>query len=97
MFSCIKLTHRDARYHRFLVKHDDEEEYPFYQMDRLTFGDGPFSFIAISTMHRRAEDHGNDREKAIKAMKEHFYVDDYMNSFDNEEEAIEISKQVKKN
>ena len=95
MFSRIRPTHRDARYHRFLVKHDDEEEYVTYQMHRLTFGDGPSPFIAISTMHRTAEDHGNEREKAIKAIKEKNYVDDYLNSFDNEEEAIEISKQVK--
>ena len=64
-------------------------------MNRLTFGDGPSPFVAIKTLLKTAFDFGNGRERAVSAIKNNFYVDDYLDSFDTAEEAIEFGNQVK--
>ena len=93
MFSRIRLTRKDARYHRFLWKGEGDVEVCIYQVNHLTFGDGPSPFIAIKTLLKTASDFGDRRERAVSAIKNHFYVDDYLDSFDTAEEAIEVGNQ----
>ena len=95
MFSRIRLTKEDARYHRFLLTDENTRETAVYQMNRLTFGDGASPFVAIITLHKTAEDYGEDRARAITAIKENFYMDDYLDSFDTTEEAIQVGKEIK--
>ena len=64
MFSRIRLTKIDARYHRFLMTEPTAEEVEVYQMNRLTFGDAASPFIAMATLHRTAEDYGGGQERA---------------------------------
>ena len=66
-----------------------------YQMNRLTFGDGASPFVAMSTLHRTADDYGGKQDRAKKAIKENFYMDDYLDSFDVPEEAIRVGGCVK--
>ena len=47
MFSRIRLTPEDARYHRFLWREKSTGHQVTYQMDRLTFGDCCSPFIAV--------------------------------------------------
>ena len=63
-------------------------------MNRLTFGDGASPFVAINTLHKTAEDYGEDKARAITAIKENFYMDDYLDSFDTTEEAIQVGKEI---
>ena len=58
MFSRIRLTKDDARYHRFLMPDKQTGKIEVYQMNRLTFGDGASPFVAMSTLHRTADDYG---------------------------------------
>ena len=46
-------------------------------MDRLTFGDGASPFVAMATLHRTAQDYGGTDQRAISAIRENFYMDDY--------------------
>ena len=54
MFSRIRLTKEDARYHRFLMTDPETGRVEVFQMDRLTFGDGKSPFVAMVTLHRTA-------------------------------------------
>ena len=90
MFSRIRLTKDDARYHRFLMPDKQTGKIEVYQMNRLTFGDGASPFVAMSTLHRTADDYGGKQDRAKKAIKENFYMDDYLDSFDVPEEAIRV-------
>ena len=61
MFSRIRMTKQDARYHRFLWKPPGSEKIITYQMDRVTFGNCCSSFFAIYATRRAADDFGNGR------------------------------------
>ena len=65
-------------------------------MDRLTFGDGASPFVAMATLHRTAQDYGGTDQRAISAIRENFYIDDYLDSFDSPEEAIRVGESVKR-
>ena len=77
-----------------LLTDENTRETAVYQMNRLTFGDGASPFVAIITLHKTAEDYGEDRARAITAIKENFYMDDYLDSFDTTEEAIQVGKEI---
>ncbi len=62
MFSRIRLTEEDAKYHRFLFQDRNSDVVNVYQMDRLTFGECSPS-VAIYTLRRTGRDHGEDRPK----------------------------------
>ena len=94
MFSRIRLTKADARYHRFLMTEPTTGEVEVYQMNRLTFGDAASPFVAMATLHRTAEDYGGGQERACRAIK-NFYMDDYLDSFDSADEAIRVGRCVK--
>ena len=96
MFSRIRLTKEDARYHRFLMTDPETGRVEVFQMDRLTFGDGASPFVAMATLHRTAQDYGGTDQRAISAIRENFYMDDYLDSFDSPEEAIRMGGSVKR-
>ena len=54
MFSRIRLTKADARYHRFLMTEPTTGEVKVYQMNKLTFGDAASPFVAMATLHKTA-------------------------------------------
>ena len=93
MFSRIRLTKDDARFHRFLW-YNDKGEQVVYQMDRLTFGDCCSPFIALKTIRKVAEDHGEGKKAAVRAIHKNFYVDDYLDSAETENEMIKRAKDV---
>ena len=95
MFSRIRLTKADARYHRFLMTEPTTGEVEVYQMNKLTFGDAASPFIAMATLHKTAEDYGGGQERACRAIKKNFYMDDYLDSFDPADEAIRVGRCVK--
>ena len=62
-------------------------------MDRLSFGDKCSPFVAISVVHRVADDYGQDRSltEAANAIRENFYVDDYLDSSDTTDGAVRLA------
>ena len=95
MFSRIRLKPEDAAYHRFLWAEEDGSV-TTYQMDRLAFGDKCSPFVAIATTRQAAADHGEESQEIIKAITDHLYMDDYLDSTRTEEEAIVRAKGVTK-
>lgn len=65
-----------------------------YQMDRLTFGDCCFPFIAVFATRKVAEDYGEEKEETVQAIKENVYVNDYLDSCKSVEDAIERARNV---
>ena len=66
-------------------------------MDRLSFGDKCSPFVAISVVHRVADDYGQDRSltEAANAIRENFYVDDYLDSSDTTDGAVRLAQDVR--
>ena len=90
MFSRIRMTKEDARYHRFLSRQPGSKEVITYQMDPVTFRNCCFPFIAIYATRRAADDFGN-RRTAIKRE----FAGDYLDTTKTEEEIVTRAMQVK--
>ena len=83
MFSRIRLTKDDARYHIFLMTDPETGKVEVFQMYVLTSGDGASPFVAMTTLHQTAEDYGSTDQREIATIWEIFYMDDYLDSFDS--------------
>ena len=66
-----------------------------YQFTRLFFGANCSPFCAFFVLNRCAEDNATEFSKAVNAIKNHFYMDDYIHSLPSIEEAIETINQTK--
>lgn len=64
-------------------------------MNRLIFGASCSPFVAIQTLHRIADDAGPGRDDAVSAIKENFYVDDYLDSSARLDVAVKRATQVR--
>ncbi|XP_059096083.1 uncharacterized protein LOC131890693 [Tigriopus californicus] len=94
MFSRISLRKEDARYHRFLWRDSPDRNLQTLQMTGVVFGDSPSPCIAISTLHRAAVD-ANCSKEVERTIKTQFYVDDFLDSFGDERQAINVASKVK--
>ncbi|XP_059088750.1 uncharacterized protein LOC131884872 [Tigriopus californicus] len=94
MFARIHLHPQDAKKHRFLFQKMGEKLIRVYQMDRLTFGDGPSPCVAIATLRRTARDFGTKGSLAVESIEENFYVDDWLESVATLDVAESLAKEV---
>ena len=86
MFMQIAKSYEDQSALRFLWP--NEEIINQYQFTRLIFG-------AIFVVNRCAEDNANEFPKTVSAIKNHFYMDDYIHSLPSIDEAIETITHTK--
>ena len=93
MFMQIAIRHEDQCALRFLWP--NEEMVNQYQFTRLIFGANCSPFCAIFVLNRCAEDKAIEFPTAVNAIKNHFYMDDYIHSLASIEEAIDTINQTK--
>ena len=93
MLMQIAIRHEDQSALRFLWP--NEEMVNQYQFTRLIFEATCSPFCAIFVLNRCAEDKAVEFPKAVKAIKNHFYMDDYIHSLTSIEETIETFNQTK--
>lgn len=96
MFHQILIQPTDRISQRFLWRNGDLSISPNeYEMLVMTFGAACSPCSALHVMKSNAKEHTDCHPRAIEAICEHHYMDDFVDSFDSIEEAVEISKQVK--
>ncbi|XP_041782000.1 uncharacterized protein LOC121598785 [Anopheles merus] len=95
MFHQIRIREEDKHSQRFLFRFDPNHEPQTYIMDVATFGASCSPCSAQYIMHRNAEEHANIYPEAAAAIKQSTYMDDYFDSCDTLEEAINRAKQVR--
>ena len=91
MFMQIALTYEDQSALRFLWPNEEMVN----QLTILNFGATCSQFCAIYVLNRCAEDNAIEFPKAVNAIKDHFYMDDYIHSLPSIEETIETINQTK--
>ncbi|TRY70823.1 hypothetical protein TCAL_13176, partial [Tigriopus californicus] len=91
----IRLAENDAMKHRCLWK-GKEKDIAVFQMNSLTFGDGPSSpCIAITALQKTAEEHGSNQINVIETIMNGFYMDNLEDSMPTIEEANRKSIAIK--
>lgn len=94
MFHQIKIIKEDQDSQRFLFRGHKNDPIKTYKMQVMTFGATCSPTTAQYVKNKNAENFRNDFPKAASAICYNHYVDDYVCSFDDELEAIEVTKQV---
>ncbi|XP_062705798.1 uncharacterized protein LOC134287620 [Aedes albopictus] len=96
MFHRIKIREEDRQFQRFLWRDQTNVEPTIFVMDVAIFGSKCSPSSAQYVKNRNAQDFADEYPRAADAIVRHHYVDDYLDSFGTEEEAITVGRQVKK-
>ncbi|XP_017472746.1 PREDICTED: uncharacterized protein LOC108363754 [Rhagoletis zephyria] len=97
MFHRINIRETDMHAQRFLwYDENDRSQHPsVYVMRALTFGLNCAPCIAHFIRDKNADNYKHDFPRAAEAIKRNHYVDDFIDSEDDEHSALELAKQVK--
>ena len=95
MFHQIRIRIEDTHRQRFLFRFEKNQDPDVYLMDVATFGATCSPCSAQYIMHHYADEHAKEYPIAAAAIKRSTYMDDYFDSCDTKEEAIERAEQVK--
>ena len=94
MFLQMRVVEEDLPALRFLYRESKEEEPSVYQYLRRPFGERSAPTCANDIMKRNAEDFQEQYPDAAEAVMKNLYVDDSLNSLDDENEAIALRQDL---
>ena len=94
MFPQVGVPDWDQRSLRFLWREDPTTNVVVYQYTRHIFGAKDSPTCANYALQRTARDNVNQYPEATKAVVENFYMDDYLDSVQSPERALERSKEL---
>lgn len=94
MFLRVKIREEDRSAQRFIWR-DDDGNLCTCEMQSMIFGASCSPTTAQFVKNFHAEKYRHQYPQAVDAIQYNHYVDDYVMSFPNDEEAIEVSTQVK--
>ncbi|XP_055614144.1 uncharacterized protein LOC129760518 [Uranotaenia lowii] len=95
MFHQIKIKEEDKSAQRFLWRNNTSEKPTIYTMDVATFGSACSPCSAQYIKNLNAGDYKHQFPAAVEAIVYGHYVDDFLDSRDDEEEIIQLIKDVK--
>lgn len=96
MFHCVDIRQEDRCAQRFLWRDGDATKTPdVYAMKAMIFGSicSPCSAQYIKNLN--AENFRTKYPRAVEGIINRHYVDDYVDSFDSVDEAIDVTLQIK--
>lgn len=95
MFHQIRIRDDDKQFQRFLWRDDPEDEVQVYVMDVATFGATCSPCTAQYIKNRNALEFAESFPRAVEGIIKNHYVDDFLDSVNTEEEAVELVGEVK--
>ncbi|XP_055612678.1 uncharacterized protein LOC129759287 [Uranotaenia lowii] len=95
MFHQIQIRAEDRQAQRFLYRSNSYEEPQIYVMDVVTFGARCSPCISQFVKNLNAREHKDECPEAVEAIVNKHFIDDYFDSTDTEEEAVERAISVK--
>ncbi|XP_055638295.1 uncharacterized protein LOC129776590 isoform X2 [Toxorhynchites rutilus septentrionalis] len=95
MFHQIRIQKNDQQSQRFLWRENSSEPPQIYVMEVATFGSTCSPASAQYIKNVNAQEFANEYPRAAEAIQKNHYVDDYLDSFQNMTEAIQVVNEVK--
>ncbi|XP_062540907.1 uncharacterized protein LOC134208955 [Armigeres subalbatus] len=96
MFLQIQMRQQDKCFQKFLFRQDSSKTPDVYIMDVVIFGAKCSPCSAHYTKDKNAREYANRYPEAAEAIVKRHYVDDYFDSADNEDVAIQRAVEVRK-
>jgi len=95
MFHQVRIRREDQSAQRFLWRGADRDRPPdTYQMNVMIFGAVCSPFSAQATKNLNADRFEPEYPEAVRKVKENFYMDDFLDSVNSEDEAVRIIREV---
>ncbi|XP_062557240.1 uncharacterized protein LOC134222113 [Armigeres subalbatus] len=95
MFHQIEIRREDRHSQRFLWRTDSSKQPTVFLMNVATFGSSCSPASAQFVKNKNASEFADRYPQASQAIIQNHYVDDYLDSFENIDEAIRVSQEVK--
>ena len=95
MFMQVGVRAQDRRYLRFLWTNHEFEEPEVYEYQRHKFGAKDSPTCAIYALQQTARDHKTEFPAASEAVFEDFYMDDFIKSVNDVEEALTMQRNMR--
>ncbi|XP_055590152.1 uncharacterized protein LOC129742295 [Uranotaenia lowii] len=95
MYHQIRIRSDDKQAQRFLYRFNQAEPPTVYIMDVATFGSTCSPSSAQFIKNLNASEFATEYPDAVKAIVENHYVDDYFDSVDSTEEAVQRAREVR--
>ena len=95
MYREVMLASQDRDLHRFVWRRHPSEQIKDYRMKRVTFGVSASPFLAVRTLHKIADDHGEGYPEATHHIKTSFYVDNFLGGAATPEDALQLFQQIR--
>ncbi|XP_055605754.1 uncharacterized protein LOC129753928 [Uranotaenia lowii] len=95
MYHQLQIRKEDRQAQRFLFRNDQNERFKTFVMDVATFGSTCSPCSAQFVKNRNAEEFVKQYPEAVAAIIGNHYVDDYYDSTDTEDQAVDRALQVK--
>ncbi|XP_062550942.1 uncharacterized protein LOC134215820 [Armigeres subalbatus] len=95
MFHQILLRSIDKPSHSFLWRSKSSDPPEVYMMDVIIFGSSCAPAIAQYVKNTNAETFADRYPRAVTSIIQNHYVDDFLDSFEDENEAVKVSEEVK--
>nr|XP_049467061.1 uncharacterized protein LOC125908380 [Anopheles coluzzii] len=95
MFLQIMIRKEDKHAQRFLWRYEPTDELKTYIVDVVMFGSACSPATAQYVKNRNAREHMEQFPRAVEGIIESTYVDDFLDSFETEEEACQVSHDVR--
>ncbi|XP_046329965.2 uncharacterized protein LOC124113582 [Haliotis rufescens] len=95
MYLQVKISPDDRPYHRFLWRSMKRDEQPTeYEFSRVVFGVNASPFLAQFVSQENAKKHQGDLPLAAETVQKATYMDDSMDSVEDDNTAIELYRQL---
>ncbi|XP_055604819.1 uncharacterized protein LOC129753050 [Uranotaenia lowii] len=94
MFRQIKVFEDDMALQSILWRFNTTEPVKTYELTTLTYGTKPAPFLATRTLQQLSIDEANRYPLAAKAMSMDVYMDDVLTGTNDEDEAIQLRRQL---
>ncbi|XP_055633544.1 uncharacterized protein LOC129773906 [Toxorhynchites rutilus septentrionalis] len=95
MFHQIWIRDEDKQAQRFIYRSCPGSEPQIYTMDVATFGATCSPSLAQYVKNKNATEFARSFPRAVKAITDNHYVDDFLDSVDTEKEAVQLVNEVK--
>ena len=95
MYHTVHTTDLEQHTHRFLWRNMEPTRKPdTYVIQRVSFVDKPSGSIATVVLRKTEEMGQSDHPEATKIIKENSYMDDIIDSVNNKEKALQLTKKI---
>lgn len=94
MYRCVEVHNDDRRFQQIVWRDNPLDSLKIFQLNTVTYGTGPASFIATRCLKQLAIDNQTDFPEAASSINKDFYMDDWLAGSNDVNSILSLVKNV---